>query len=102
MDGMSGTSTDGPRKPLIPKARECQALRKRVGACLCIPRQELGLAQGEITKALGYVSLNSVSNLETGREGFPAKRIYAWAGILRVPRDAFETLVRAESLTRKA
>ncbi len=97
MDGMSGTSTDGPRKPLIPKVRERQALRKRVGAYLRARRQELGLTQGEITKALGYVSLNSVSNLETGREGLPAKRVYAWADILQVPRDAFFRFVTGES-----
>ncbi len=97
MDGMSGTSTGGPRKPLIPKARERQALRKRVGAYLRSRRQDLGLSQGDITRALGYVSLNSVSNLETGREGLPAKRIYAWADILQVPRDAFFRFVTGES-----
>ncbi len=85
-----------PRKPLIPKVRERQALRKRVGAFLRARRQELGLTQGEITKTLGYVSLNSVSNLETGREGLPAKRIYAWADILQVPRDAFFRFVTGE------
>lgn len=96
MDAMSGTSTAQPRKPLIPKARERQALRKRVGEYLRARRQELGLTQGEITKALGYVSLNSVSNLETGREGLPAKRVYAWADILQVPRDAFFRFVTGE------
>ncbi len=67
-----------PRKRLIPKARERQALRRRVGAFLSARRQELGLTQRVIADALGYVSLNSISNLETGREGLPAKRIYAW------------------------
>lgn len=94
---MSGTSTGRLRKPLIPKARDRQALRKRVGAFLRARRQELGLTQGEITRALGYVSLNSVSNLETGREGLPAKRIYAWADILQVPRDVFFRFVTGES-----
>jgi transcriptional regulator with XRE-family HTH domain len=70
-------------------ARERQVLRNRVGEFLRARRQELGLSQGDITRALGYVSLNSVSNLETGREGLPAKRIYAWADILQLPRDAF-------------
>ena len=93
---MSGTSTAKPRKPLIPNVRERQALRKRVGAFLRARRQELGLSQGEITRSLGYVSLNSVSNLETGREGLPAKRIYAWADILQVPRDAFFRFVTGE------
>jgi transcriptional regulator with XRE-family HTH domain len=67
-----------------------------VGAFLRARRQELGLTQGEITRALGYVSLNSVSNLETGREGLPAKRIYAWADILQVRRDVFFRFVTGE------
>lgn len=48
---------------------------------------------------MGYVSLNSVSNLETGREGLPAKRIYAWADILQLPRDAFFRFVTGEAET---
>ena len=67
-----------------------------MGAFLSSRRRELGLSQGDITRALGYVSLNSVSNLETGREGLPAKRIYAWADILQVPRDAFFRFVTGE------
>jgi transcriptional regulator with XRE-family HTH domain len=103
---MSGTSTSKPRKrpsakpdrsPLVAGARERQALRKRVGEFLRARRQELGLSQGDITRALGYVSLNSVSNLETGREGLPAKRIYAWADILQLPRDAFFRFATGES-----
>jgi transcriptional regulator with XRE-family HTH domain len=85
-----------PRKPLIPKPRERQALRKRVGAFLRARRQELGLTQREIADSMGYTSLNSISNLETGREGLPAKRIYAWADILQLPRDAFFRFVTGE------
>ena len=48
---------------------------------------------------MGYTSLNSVSNLETGREGLPAKRIYAWADILQLPRDAFFRFVTGETQT---
>ena len=53
----SGTSTRRTRKPLIPKKRERDALRKRVGAFLRERRLELGLTQAQITQALGYVSL---------------------------------------------
>ena len=95
----SGTSRQKPRKPLIPKKREREALRKKVGAFLRERRIELGLTQAQITEALGYVSLNSVSNLETGREGLPAKRIYAWADILQLPRDAFFRFVTGENET---
>ena len=68
-----------------------------MGEFLRARRQELGLSQGDITRALGYVSLNSVSNLETGREGLPAKRIYAWADILQLPRDAFFRFATGET-----
>ena len=93
----SGTSTPRARKPLIPKKRERDTLRREVGAFLRDRRQELGLTQREIATSMGYVSLNSISNLETGREGLPAKRIYAWADILQVPRDAFFRFVTGES-----
>ena len=43
--------------------------------------------------------MNSISNLETGREGLPAKRIYAWADILQLPRDAFFRFVTGETET---
>ncbi|MBI5544610.1 MAG: helix-turn-helix transcriptional regulator [Deltaproteobacteria bacterium] len=69
--------------------RKDNSLRKRIGAFVRERRTELGLSQGEIIKAMGYVSRNSVSNIEVGREGLPAKRIYAWADILEVPRDQF-------------
>ena len=68
-----------------------------MGEFLRARRQELGLSQGDITRALGYVSLNSVSNLETGREGLPAKRVYAWADILQLPRDAFFRFATGET-----
>ena len=92
-----GTSRHSARKRLTPTLRERQDLRKRVGAFLRKRREELGLSQGDIIKTLGYTSRNSVSNLETGREGLPAKRIYAWADILQVPRDAFFRFVTGES-----
>jgi len=56
----------------------------------------LGLTQREIATSMGYISLNSISNLETGREGLPAKRVYAWANILQLPRDAFFRFVTGE------
>lgn len=65
-------------------------------------RTELGLSQGDIIKALGYTSRNSVSNIEVGREGLPAKRIYAWADILTVPRDQFFRFVTGEATSMEA
>lgn len=60
-----------------------------MGAYVKTRREELGLSQGDIIKVLGYASRNAVSNIEVGIEGLPAKRIYAWADVLDVPRDAF-------------
>jgi len=65
------------------------ALRARVGAFVRRRRRQLGLRLVDVTKALGYKSLNAVSNVESGIEGVPAKRAYAWAEVLEVPRDAF-------------
>lgn len=65
-------------------------------------RTSLGLSQGAMIRALGYVSRNSISNVETGREGLPPKRVYAWADLLRVPRDAFFRFVMGESLEMSA
>lgn len=59
-------------------------------------REELGLSQGDIIRVLGYKSHNAVSNIEVGIEGLPAKRAYAWADVLEVPRDAFFRFVTGE------
>ena len=73
------------------------AHRQRVGAFIKKRRLELGLSQGDICRQLMYRSLNSVSNIEVGIEGLPAKRIYAWADILQVQRDAFFRFVTGEA-----
>ena len=82
--------------------RERASLRKRVGVFVRRRREELGLSQGDVIRALGYVSRNSVSNIETGREGLPAKRIYAWADLLRVPHDAFFRFATGETRRMEA
>jgi hypothetical protein len=38
-----------------------------------------------------------VSNIEVGIEGLPAKRAYAWADVLELPRDAFFRFVTGEA-----
>jgi transcriptional regulator with XRE-family HTH domain len=91
-----GTSRQIAPSRLLPTPRERKALWNRVGAFLRKRREDLGLSQGDIIKSLGYSGRNTVSNLETGREGLPAKRIYAWADILEVPRGAFFRFVTGE------
>jgi hypothetical protein len=59
--------------------------------------EELGFSQGEIIRVLGYKSRNAVSNIEVGIEGLPAKRAYAWADVLELPRDAFFRFVTGEA-----
>lgn len=92
---MPGTSDHGARKRRT--ARDRTALWKRVGAFVRARREELGLSQGEIIAVLGYKSRNAVSNIEVGIEGLPAKRAYAWADVLEVPRDPFFHFVTGES-----
>ena len=87
MDGMPGTSTRGALKRRT--WRERTDLWKRVGAFVRERREVLGLSQGDIIRVLGYKSRNAVSNIEVGIEGLPAKRAYAWADVLELPRDAF-------------
>lgn len=95
---VSGTSTRGARKRgTATRKRRTTPLWKRVGAFVKARREELGLSQGDIIKALGYASRNAVSNVEVGIEGLPAKRIYAWADILEVPRDAFFRFATGEA-----
>jgi transcriptional regulator with XRE-family HTH domain len=60
-------------------------------------RRQLGLRLVDVTKALGYKSMNAISNVESGLEGVPAKRAYAWAEVLEVPRDAFFRFVIGET-----
>jgi transcriptional regulator with XRE-family HTH domain len=73
-----------------------------VGAFVKARREEMGLSQGDIIQALGYASRNAVSNIEVGIEGLPAKRIYAWADILEVPRDAFFRFATGEATNMAA
>lgn len=92
---MPRTSAQPRRKS--PTDKDRLDLRKRIGAFVRTRRQQLGLSQGDIIEMLGYVSRNSVSNIETGREGLPAKRIYAWADVLEVPRDPFFRFVTGDT-----
>jgi transcriptional regulator with XRE-family HTH domain len=91
---MPGISDQNARKRRI--ARDRAALWKRIGAFVRARREELGLSQGQIIETLGYRSRNAVSNIEVGIEGLPAKRAYAWADVLEVPRDAFFRFVTGE------
>jgi len=95
MDGMPGSSTYGGRKRRT--ERERTDLWKRVGSFVSKRREELGLSQGDIIRVLAYKSRNAVSNIEVGIEGLPAKRAYAWADVLEVPRDAFFRFVTGEA-----
>ncbi|MCC7380399.1 MAG: helix-turn-helix transcriptional regulator [Deltaproteobacteria bacterium] len=91
---MPGTSDHGARKRRT--RRDRTALWKRIGAFVRARREELGLSQGQIISVLGYKSRNAVSNIEVGIEGLPAKRAYAWADVLELPRDPFFRFVTGE------
>ena len=74
-------------------------LWKRVGGFVRARRDELGLSQNEVIRALGYKNAGSVSAIELGNESLPTKRAYAWADVLEVPRDAFFRFVTGMSET---
>ena len=94
---VSGSSTRSTRrKGGQAGKRHTTPLWKRVGAFVKARREELGLSQGDIIQALGYKSRNAVSNVEVGIEGLPAKRIYAWADILDLSREAFYRFATGE------
>jgi transcriptional regulator with XRE-family HTH domain len=80
----------------IRTSRERTELWQRVGHFVRQRREELGLSQGDVIRVLGYKSRNAVSNIEIGIEGLPAKRAYAWADLLEVPRDAFFEFVTGQ------
>lgn len=92
---MPGSSTRSAHKRRT--ERERTELWKRVGGFIRQRREDLGLSQGQIITVLGYKSRNAVSNIEVGIEGLPAKRAYAWADVLEVPRDAFFRFVTGEA-----
>lgn len=79
---------------LSPQQRE--QLRVRVGILVRKRRLHLGLKLKDVCNAMGYRSLNAVSNVESGIEGIPAKRAYAWADVLELPRDAFFQFVTGQ------
>ncbi|MHB1844738.1 MAG: helix-turn-helix domain-containing protein [Deltaproteobacteria bacterium] len=66
-----------------------QARRERVGAFIRRRREQLGLTQAHLREALGYRHNYSISAVENAREGLALKRIYAWADVLKLPRDDF-------------
>jgi transcriptional regulator with XRE-family HTH domain len=80
----------------VPSAEQRTQLRVRVGRLVRKRRLHLGLKLKDVSSALGYRSLNAVSNVESGIEGIPAKRAYAWADLLELPRDAFFQFVTGQ------
>ena len=86
--------TAGPESP--DRARAYGSLEARRRTFVAKRREELGLSQGDIIRVPGYKSRNAVSNMEVGIEGLPAKRAYAWADFLELPRDAFFRFVTGE------
>lgn len=59
-------------------------------------REQVGLRPIDMSRAMGYRSANSIVNVESGIEGIPARRAYAWADLLELPRDAFFQFVTGQ------
>jgi transcriptional regulator with XRE-family HTH domain len=86
------------RRAQDPTGGDRAVVWKRVGQFVLERRQALKLSQNDILRALGYKGTMMVSNIERGLVGLPVKRVYAWADILHVPRDAFFRFVTGESM----
>ncbi len=80
----------------FPTTTDRTELRARVGAFVRERRQQLGLRLVDMSRAMGYRSPNAISNVESGFEGIPAKRAYAWAELLELPRDLFFQFITGE------
>jgi transcriptional regulator with XRE-family HTH domain len=94
MTGVAASSA--PTRTSFLSAEQRARLRVRVGRLVRKRRLQLGLKLKDISGPLGYRSLNAISNVESGIEGIPAKRAYAWADILELPRDAFFQFVTGQ------
>src|SRR5258706_11240823 len=81
----------------FPSAEQCAQLRVRVGLVVRKRRLHLGLKLKDISDALGYRSLNAVSNVESGIEGIPAKRASAWSAGLQPPPNAYLHFVTGQT-----
>lgn len=66
--------------------------KKKYGQNLRRLRQEKGMSQEELAKALGYTNRSSINKIEIGRSSIPTEKIQLTAQVLGVsPLELFES-----------
>ena len=68
------------------KAAETLYRRMIVGPLIRKKREELGLTQNDVGRALGYRYGNFVGMVEKGNSPFPLEKAIAFADVLEIPR----------------
>ena len=67
-------------------------MNNQIGNRIKLRREELGLSQEILAKALGYTSRSSINKIELGYQDLPAKKIKKGNDIQSVPGAANKTL----------
>lgn len=73
------------------KTEQAKELRKAAGRYVRALRQDVGMSQLDLARALGIAYYTFVSQVENGAARVPPEGLLAWAGALRVDRREFAT-----------
>lgn len=69
---------------------------KAVGRVLSEQRRRVGLNQGDIAKELGYVNINFISMIESGKSKIPVNRIDDLVAAYQLPPEFILVALQAE------
>jgi transcriptional regulator with XRE-family HTH domain len=75
-------------------AYDFYATKQDVGRILMEQRNRLGLSQGDIAKALGYVNVNFISMLESGKSKIPVNKIDELVVAYHLPTEFILVILR--------
>lgn len=67
-----------------------------VGRILADQRKRIGLSQGAIAKPLGYVNINFISMIESGKSKIPINRIDDLVAAYQLPSEFILVVLQAE------
>ena len=70
-------------------SEQTQSLRKEVGRWLATLRQEAGLSQRDLAKAVGSDFYTFISQIENGKGRIPPSKYASWADAVQVDRTRF-------------
>lgn len=75
--------------------------KKKYGQNLRRLRQEKGMSQEELAKALGYTNRSSINKIEIGRSSIPTEKIQLTAQVLGVsPLELFDAEYEDDTLSQ--